>query len=326
MPHLIDLLEVTAPEPEGARSIEAWRYDPPLVKARGVLGRATRWCELLEALTEAVGSFGTGVERAIWHGGLHLAGRPVDPERPPDSVEAGTRIALYAFVREPEAAHWDPAGILAEAPGWLAVDKPAWLPMQRTRASFRSSLEAAVRERLGEASLLAVHRLDRTTSGVALFARNRESASWIQSRLAEGAADKEYRAAVSPPPGPDAFRVSGWIGRVSHPRRFAFGMVGEDADPAHRARPSESHFRVLERSGERAMIEARPATGRTHQLRVHLAHAGSPILGDELYGPAWRAGDPQRTLLHAARIRLPLAGGGTLDVAAPIPADLLAVL
>ena len=317
----IDALEITPAAPEGPRSEAACRHDPPLVKARGVLAATLSWAELLASLIDSVGSFGTGVERAVWHGGLQLAGRPVDPDRPPDRVEAGTRIALYAFVREPQPVQWDARSVLSEGPGWLAVDKPPWLPMQRTRASFRSSLERGVREQLGEPELVAVHRLDRTTSGVALFARDRDTASWIQSRLGERAAEKQYRAVVAPSPEHDAFEVRGPIGRVPHPRRFAFGMLGLDAAPAQRARASQSRFRVLARGDGRALLEARPITGRTHQLRVHLAHAGSPILGDELYGRAWSVGDPGRALLHAWRIRLPLPNGRRLDVAAPQPAD-----
>ncbi len=314
-------LEITPAQPEGPRSAAALRHDPPLAKARLVTGRALAWGEFLAALGEALGVFGTGVPRALWHGGLHVAGRPIDPDRPPQEVVAGSRVAVYAFIREPAPRGGFAPRVLDEGAGWLAVDKPAWFPMQRTRASFRVSFEGALREALNEPGLIAAHRLDRTTSGVALFARNRESASVIQSRLGEREVTKQYRALVHPAPPEDSFEVSGLLGRVAHPRRFAFGMLGSDAPPEHRARPSESRFRVLERQAARTLVEARPITGRTHQLRVHLAHVGSPILGDELYGRRWEQGDPERALLHASRIRLRFPDGGRIDVEAPDPAD-----
>lgn len=320
----LESLEITPAQPEGPRSADALRFDPPLAKARFVLTRTLEWLAFADTVCEALGDFGTGFERALWHGGVHVAGRPLDSDRLPLSVGEGSRVAIYAFIREPEPIPDFAPVVLAEAKGWLAIDKPAWFPMQRTRASCRVSLEAALRDALGEASLIAVHRLDRTTSGVALFARNRESASWIQSRLGERTVEKTYRAYVAPRPADDEFEVSGPLGRIAHPRRFVFGMLGDDAPAAHRARPSESYFRVLEEMSLGTLVEARPVTGRTHQLRVHLAHVGSPILGDEVYGPPWAEGDPGRALLHASRIKLPLPGGEVLEVQAEDPADFIA--
>jgi 23S rRNA pseudouridine1911/1915/1917 synthase len=317
----IDSIEVTPAQPEGPRSADALRFDPPLEKARFVLARTLGWPAFAEAVSEVLGDLGTGFERARWHGGVHVDGRPIDPDQPPETVAEGSRVAVYAFVREPEPIPDFSPEVLAEAEGWLAINKPAWFPMQRTRASLRVSLEAALGKALGEASLIAVHRLDRTTSGVALFARNRESASWIQSRLGERSVEKTYRAFVAPRPAEDEFEVSGMLGRISHPRRFVFGMLGEDAPAEHRARPSQSHFRILEQRNLGTLVEAKPVTGRTHQLRVHLAHVGSPIRGDEVYGRPWCEGDPGRALLHASDIKFPLPDGKVCEVHAEDPAD-----
>jgi 23S rRNA-/tRNA-specific pseudouridylate synthase len=82
---------------------------------------------------------------------------------------------------------------------------------------------------------------------------------------------------------------------------------------------------VIRRSGERALVECKPKTGRTHQLRVHLASGGTPICGDDLYGPRWREGAPtsaSRVQLHAATLRARLAKRGPeIELTAPPPAD-----
>ena len=93
-----------------------------------------------------------------------------------------------------------------------------------------------------------------------------------------------------------------------------------------RARHSRTRFRVLARDAASASVEALPVTGRTHQLRVHLAHIGSPILGDDLYGPGWAVGAPERTLLHAARLEVRLEEGATIAVEAPLPGDFRAFM
>ena len=99
------------------------------------------------------------------------------------------------------------------------------------------------------------------------------------------------------------------------------------ASTAPDTRDSETHFRVVDRVGARALVECLPLTGRTHQLRVHLAASGSPIAGDDLYGPDWREGaatSAERVPLHAAALRLRLAPNtAEVEIRAPLPADFL---
>jgi len=321
-PEALEGLEVTLPAGSGPASPSARRFDPPLVKLRGVVARDLALAELCARIDGHLAGTGASARSALRHGGIHLAGRPIDPDASPGRVCAGTRLVVYAFVREPESVGLGEDAIVASGAGWLAVDKPAWLPTQRTRASGRAHLEAAVRALTGSDAWLAVHRLDRTTSGVVLFAEGPRHASRLQRAFQAGTVAKRYAAIVSPAPPDEDFTVSGWIGRVPHPRRFAFGMLAGPGDPARRARQSTSHFRVRARSGPRAWVDARPVTGRTHQLRVHLAHAGAPIAGDDLYGRPWTPGRPERALLHSASLLLAVPGEPRIEAEAEVPADL----
>ena len=302
------------------RSDAAERHDPPLVVRRFV----TEVALCPEALVREVGRRLAGTpasaERALWHGGIHANGSPLDAEALPASLPAGSWIAVYAFEREPGPVAFEPARVLHDGDGLVAVDKPAWLPMQRTRASARVSLEASLREQLGDGSLVAAHRLDRQTSGVALFARGRAGA-WAARELAARRVLKRYVVVTSPPPEQDAFGVEGWIARAPDPARFRFALLPQ-AEPE--ARFSRSAFAVLRRGAERALLEARPETGRTHQIRVHLAAVGAPVVGDDLYGPPFAPGAPSaaaRVLLHAAALELCRPGGSMLRIEAAPPAD-----
>jgi len=313
--------EIAEPETQ-PRSPDAERFDPAVWKARWVPERELAWCEFLCDARARLGARAGDLERALWHGGLHVSGMPVDPEQPPPRIAAGGWVAIYGFVREPEPVALDAAQIFHDADRLVAVDKPPWLSMQRTRASIRSSLEDRLQALLGDRTLFAVHRLDRQTSGVALFARGRERAAELGRAFAARRVEKRYVACVSPAPREDAFVVRGWLGRVAHPSRFKFGLY--DA-PAEGRRESATQFRVVQRCLRGARVEAVPETGRTHQLRVHLAARGTPIAGDDLYGPAWAPGAPHaaaRVLLHAAELAIPRANGLALVLTAPLPADL----
>jgi len=292
------------------------RYDPPLLRHRWVT-EAPQGCAafLADARARCAGAgLDPGAwQRLLWHGGLHLDGRPHGEEELPERIAAGTRVDLYAFAREPEIVPFGAERVLAEGNDWLAVDKPAWLPTQATRASRRLSLEAALRDLTGCAQLAAVHRLDRETSGVVLFARTREAASRLGGALASGRARRRYLAVVSPAPERERFEVSGFLGRTLDPHRYRFALR-EAAEPGFRW--SRTRFRRVAAAGARAGLAAEPATGRTHQIRVHLAVSGMPIAGDVVYGGAPAA----RLLLHAARLEL--EEGGTIAVEAPLPPDL----
>ncbi len=321
MPELRSAESVSLPATQ-PRSPEAERFDPAVWKTRWVPERELGWGEFLRDAGARLGERAPELERALWHGGLHVSGIPIDPDNPPARVAADGWVAIYGFVREPEPIAFDPTRILHDADGLVAVDKPPWLSAQRTRASFRSSLEDQLQALLGDPTLFAVHRLDRQTSGVALFARGRERAAEAGRAFRDRRVEKRYVACVSPAPGEDEFAVSGWLGRVAHPSRFRFGLF---AAPGPERRESATQFRVAVRYPRGARVEAFPETGRTHQLRVHLAAHGTPIAGDDLYGPLWACGAVHaapRVLLHAAELTLPRASGAMLRLSAPEPADL----
>jgi len=298
------------------RSGPAERHDPPLVVRRFTLDRALPFDAFVAALRAALAGSGACPERALWHGGVHVNGRPLDGDAPPDALPAGAWVVVYAFAREPEPVALTRAHLLLEADDLVAVDKPPWLPTQRTRASARLSVEASLRRLLGDESLVAVHRLDRQTSGVALFARGRAGA-WATRALAARRARKRYLAVTLPAPAEEAFACEGWIERVPDPARFRYALRSEAGEGA---RFSRTAFRVVARRGACARVEAWPETGRTHQLRVHLAAHGTPIAGDEVYGAGFGT-LAERVLLHAASLELERADGSWLRLEAPTPAD-----
>jgi 23S rRNA pseudouridine1911/1915/1917 synthase len=303
----------------GCRPSDAERFDPPLVARRFVLEREVSLAALLAEAGRRLGGTGASAERALWHGGVHVNGHPLDGDAPPRALPGGAWVAVYAFAREPEPVPLDPARLLHDADGLVAVDKPPWLPMQRTRATARLSLEAALRALLRDESLVAVHRLDRQTSGVALFARG-AAGRWASRELAARRVAKRYLALVAPPPARDTFATSGFLARAADPARFRFALHPE---PREAARWSLTRFGVVSRRAERALVEARPETGRTHQIRVHLAAAGAPVVGDALYGSRAPAA---RVLLHAAALELARPDGARLRIEAPLPDDVRAGL
>lgn len=165
--------------------------------------------------------------------------------------------------------------------------------------------------------LRLVHRLDRVTSGVALFARNPQAHAPLARAWADGAVERRYLAVIEGSPSTDEILIDRPIGRdPEHSWRFRVAESGRSA---------RTKVRVTARlDGDLAVVECRLLTGRTHQVRVHLADWGHPVLGDRLYGSR-RADEAPRPLLHAVLIALPHPkDGAPITITAPIPADMAA--
>ncbi len=248
---------------------------------------------------------GCPIEPEVWAAALAHLGVWCEGHPGRDHAPAGARLAVYTFRAPPGSLPpLPPERILLDRDGVVAVHKPAGLTTQRTRVSAHRNLEAMLRAALSDPDLRAVHRLDRDTSGVVLFARDRASTAALHAQFRERSVDKRYLARVAPAPSEPAFRADGALERVpppsSDPAPLVF-RVGDGPD----ARPSVTDFTVLRRGAGDALLEARPLTGRTHQIRVHLAHRGHPILGDVLYGDGPSA---PRLMLHAARLTLEIGG------------------
>jgi 23S rRNA pseudouridine1911/1915/1917 synthase len=212
-------------------------------------------------------------------------------------------------------------GVLHEDAALLAVDKPSGLPTLPGAGYLEHTLLALVRKFHPEAA--PVHRLGRGTSGVVLFARTARASRAVSAALRDRRVTKVYRALVQGSPAEDAFVVGAGIGRVAHP------TLGTVHAAVSNGLPSRSEVRVLERRGEASLVEVCIETGRPHQVRIHMAAAGHPLVGDPLYaaGGGLRgsgAALPGDTgyLLHAMRLALlhPETGAPFEAVSSPPPA------
>ena len=215
----------------------------------------------------------------------------------------------------------------------LVFNKPSGLPVLPAGGFLEHTLLAQLQDRWPDAR--PVHRLGRFTSGLLVCARRSASRAWLSALLRESTAQrrctKTYRALLQPPVPespllalePDQqVGLSTAIGRCPHVR---LGSIWAAAPPAAAgALPARSELRLLER-GERAwLVEVTIATGRPHQIRIHTAAAGAPLLGDPLYGPDGLACDQALPgdggyHLHAHRLQLVCPDGGLLALEAPLP-------
>ncbi len=228
--------------------------------------------------------------------------------------------------------------VLFEDESLIVVDKPAGLPTQPTLDEARDNLFAAVKKFLARRDSVVDpyvglhHRLDRDTSGVVLFTKRKEANAGVAEMFKSHHIEKVYQAlAVRPERPPVAvggeWKVKNYLGRLQGTsKRAKFGAVRSGGDPA------ETDFRLMEDVGQVLHVEARPRTGRTHQIRVHLSESGMSILGDDLYANGSSAQltagvQVPRLMLHAERLefRHPVTGR-EMAVRSPLPEDFQQVL
>jgi tRNA pseudouridine32 synthase / 23S rRNA pseudouridine746 synthase len=195
----------------------------------------------------------------------------------------------------------------------LVIDKPAGLPVHRGPKGG-ASLEdhfGALRFGLPRAPALA-HRLDRETSGCLVLGRHRKALAALGRLFKTGAVGKTYWAIVEGGPNADQGRIDLPLGRLDVTRGW---WMKHDPE----GQPSATTWHVLGRAGALTWLALEPLTGRTHQLRVHCAEMGWPILGDAIYGNAPRAGGPGLQL-HSREIVVPLyKNRAPVRVIAPVP-------
>ena len=202
--------------------------------------------------------------------------------------------------------------LLYRSDGLVVLDKPAGLPVHagpRGGASVEDWFPLLSRRRAGP---WLVHRLDADTAGCLVVALRRAALIEAQGLFARGAVRKVYWAVVSGGPETDSGVVDAPLVKRSRPGSWR--MVVEAA-----GQPARTAWRVLGRSGGRSWLELMPQTGRTHQVRVHCAHLGCPLVGDPVYG----AGDGPLQLL-ARSITLPMEPPVSAD--APVPVHMVAPL
>jgi RluA family pseudouridine synthase len=214
--------------------------------------------------------------------------------------------------------------ILFEGGGVLAVDKPAGLPVIPGREggpSLRELLETQRRQKV-----FVVHRLDRDTSGVLVFALDAERHRALSMAFEAGHVRKRYLALVE--------------GRVEAPQLVDAALAPARkgrmrvARPGEEGKPSRTRMRPVETFASASLVEAEPLTGRTHQIRVHLLHTGHPLLFDHQYGRDTPLTEKElggvgeavvlaRTPLHAGRLEWPaLPGVEARALESPLPEDL----
>lgn len=282
------------------------------------------------------------LRRVITAGGVRvddLGGKPSYRLKPGQRV----RVVLPEIPREAPRPEEIALDILYED-DWLAVvNKPPGMVVHPARGHWSGTLASALAHHFGgKLSSVGgptrpgiVHRLDRDTSGVILVAKHDLAHGKLAAQFQDRSIEKEYFALVCGSPERDRDVIGQPIG--AHPQDRKKMAIRRDQSAA---RAAETFYEVLERFDGFAAVRVSPKTGRTHQIRVHLNHAGCPVLCDRQYGGRARITrgeirhDPEdttvlldRQALHAWRLRFTHpASAELLHIEAPVPADLAAVL
>jgi 23S rRNA pseudouridine1911/1915/1917 synthase len=282
------------------------------------------------------------IQALIREGRVTVNGRAA---RASTALRAGDRVCVAlpeprATTIEPEAG---PLVIVHEDEAVIVVDKPAGLVVHPGAGNPRGTLVHALLHRYpeivavgGEGRPGIVHRLDKDTSGLLVVARTAAAHRALVALMRERRVHRRYVALVWGDVRSESGRLEGAIGRdPSHRKRMAVVRRG--------GKPAVTHWRVHERFGIATRLDVELDTGRTHQIRVHLAHAGHPVVGDAVYGGRGKKllsqGPLQRSLatallgalprqaLHASELDFPHPmTGGEVRFRSPLPEDLAGAL
>jgi 23S rRNA pseudouridine955/2504/2580 synthase len=263
------------------------------------------------------------IYRIVRGGEVRVNSKRVEVSR---KVAAGDRIRIpplrLAERDAPEPAPHFKLPVIFEDEHLLAIDKPAGLAVHGGSGVAHGVIESLRSMRPQARFLELAHRLDRETSGVLLLAKKRAALTQLHEMMRTRAMDKRYLAGVAGRFRNERQRVR--LALAKHVNREGEKRVSV-SDSGQEA---ETILRLVERGPDFSLLEAELLTGRTHQIRVHLAHLGHPVLGDDKYGDfdlnkALRKQGLKRMFLHASRLSFAHpASGETLELSSPLPADL----
>jgi 23S rRNA pseudouridine1911/1915/1917 synthase len=259
---------------------------------------------------------------------VSLRGLPL--RKPASRLQAGDLLTVelrptpqaQAFVAQPMSL-----AVVFEDEHLLVIDKPAGLVVHPAAGHWSGTLLNGLLAHHATAAVLPragiVHRLDKDTSGLMLVGKSRQAMEALVRAIAAREVQRDYLAlAHGAWRGPSVQEVDQTIGRDSH-NRLRMAVLRADATSGKTARTT---VRLLATQAQASLVACKLHTGRTHQIRVHMAWLGHPLVGDSLYGgrPQWNL---TRQALHAHRLRLahPVSGA-PLDFARPPPSDLIAAL
>jgi 23S rRNA pseudouridine1911/1915/1917 synthase len=282
------------------------------------------------------------MRRVITAGGVVVDRKRAKPSH---RLHAGEQVQVVLPEIPREGPHPEPIplDILYEDDHLAVVNKPPGMVVHPARGHWSGTLTSALQYHFGGRLSTSggptrpgiVHRLDRDTSGVILVAKTDSVHGRLAGQFEARTIEKEYFALVVGRPERDRDLIDRPIG--VHPQQREKMAIRRDETAS---RPAETFYEVVQRFDGFAAVRIVPKTGRTHQIRVHLAHVGCPVLCDRQYGGRAEITrgelrrDPQDTLvllsrqaLHARRLRFthPVSGQ-PLEVEAPLPADMAAVL
>ena len=324
------IISATPPEPEAQSLLdEAGDAGPDSELRPFEIGAAQHGERLDRALALLVPEFSRSyLQQLIEAGAVLLHGRPAT--KPAARVRAGDAGSIelrptpqsQAFKPEPMALD-----VLFQDPHVLVLVKPAGLVVHPAPGNWSGTLLNGLLAHDGVAQLLPragiVHRLDKDTSGLMMVARSRAAMDSLVQAIAAREVARQYVALAHRPwAGPAARRVDAAIGRDPRNR---LRMAAVDLE-RNAGKPASTGFELLENGDAGCLVRATLQTGRTHQIRVHMASIGHPLVGDELYGGTPAAG-MARQALHAFRLAFqhPVTGEA-LEFSAPLPVDLSSAL
>ncbi len=275
----------------------------------------------------------THIQKMIRQGRIAIPGRDIKAS---STLSLGEELLITAPGLEPSGPPPPLPAVIHEDARLLVVSKPSGMLAHSTGLVFVYGLVGIARAARPDHNIDLAHRLDRETSGINVLTKDKTANAFVKAAFKAKEVHKAYRAIVYGSPAWDEIIVDAPIGLATGSDvRIRRGVNPEGL-------PAQTRLTVEQRMGPLTLVKAEPRTGRTHQIRVHLDHAGFPILGDKMYGQpdttfihhlengpdalVRKAVGFPRHALHAYRLTIPHPDGDTVTFEAPLPADMQAIV